>query len=129
MNGWDQPGRFEPQNCYENFYCQRGEAENHVKQQQLDFLATRSSSHWMEANPSRLFFSAFAYLMMERPRTFALEGTQLAAATARTIRTRLLKVAAHVFIRCRRIYIRLASAFPLQDLFRLAARRLQISHR
>ena len=27
VNGWDQPGRFEPQNCYENFYGQRGEAE------------------------------------------------------------------------------------------------------
>ena len=41
--------------------------------------------------------------------------------------TRLLKIAAHVLIRCRRIYIRLASAFPLQDLFRLVAHRLQMS--
>jgi hypothetical protein len=40
--------------------------------------------------------------------------------------TRLLKIAAHVLIRCCRIYIRLASAFPLQDIFRLAARRLQL---
>ena len=35
--------------------------------------------------------------------------------------TRLLKIAAHVLIRCCRIYIRLASAFPLQDPFRLAS--------
>ena len=126
VNGWNQPGRFEPQHCYENFYCQRGEAENHVKQQQLDLFATRSSSHWMQANQLRLFFSAFAYLMMERLRTLALQGTQLATATAGTIRTRLLKIAAHVLIRSRRIHIRLASAFPLQDLFRLASSRLQM---
>ena len=126
VDGWDQPGRFEPQNCYENFYCQRGEAENHVKQQQLDLFATRSSSHWMEANQLRLFFSAFAYLMMERLRTLALLGTPLATATAGTLRMRLLKIAAHVLIRCRRIHIRLASAFPLQDLFRLASSRLQM---
>ena len=65
--------------------------------------------------------------MIERLRTLALQGTQLAVATASTIRTRLLKIAAHVLIRSRRIYIRLASAFPLQDLFRLATRRLQMS--
>ena len=124
-NGWDQPGRFEPQTCYENFYCQRGEAENHIKQQQLDLFGTRFSSHWMEANQLRLFFSAFAYLMMERLRTLALQGTQLATATAGTIRTRLLKIAAHVLIRCRRIHIRLANAFPLQNIFGIACHRLQ----
>jgi hypothetical protein len=127
VDGWDQPGRFAPQNCSENFYGQRGEAENHIKQQQLDLFATRSSSHWMEANQLRLFFSAFADLMIERLRTLALQGAQLAVATASTIRTRLLKIAAHVLIRSRRIYIRWANAFPLQDLFRLAARRLQMS--
>jgi hypothetical protein len=127
VDGWNQPGRFEPQQCYEDFYCQRGEAENHVKQQQLDLYATRSSSHWMEANQLRLSFSAFAYLMMERLRMLALQGTALASATAGTIRTRLLKIAAHLLIRCRRIHIRLASAFPLQNIFGIACRRLHMT--
>lgn len=124
-DGWKQPSRFSPQNCYENFYCQRGEAENNIKQQQLDLAGTRSSSHWMEANQLRLFFSAFTYLMIEQLRTQALKKTQLATATAGTIRTRLLKIAAHVTISCRRIYIRLASAFPLKDVFITASQRLQ----
>jgi hypothetical protein len=124
-DGWNQPERFSPQNCYENFYCHRGEAENNIKQQQLDLAGTRSSSHWMEANQLRLFFSAFTYLMIERLRTHALQGTQLATATAGTIRTRLLKIAAHVVVSCRRIHVRLASAFPLKDIFITAAQRLE----
>jgi Transposase DDE domain group 1 len=47
----------------------------------------------------------------------ALQGTELAKATAGTIRQRLLKIGAMITVSTRRIYIRLASAFPLQNLF------------
>jgi hypothetical protein len=54
----------------------------------------------------------------------ALQGTQLAKATAGTIRQRLLKIGAMVTVSTRRVYVRLASAFPLQDLFVQAHRAL-----
>ena len=91
--------------------------ENQIKQQYLDLEADRTSSHWMAGNQLRLWFSAFALLLFQRLRTLALQGTELANATAGTIRQRLLKIGALVTVSTRRVYVRLASAFPLQKLF------------
>jgi hypothetical protein len=109
--------RFAAQACYEELYCARGNMENQIKQQYLDLHGDRTSSHWMASNQLRLWFSTFALLLLERLRTLALRGTALAHATAGTIRTRLLKVAAHVTVSTRRVYVRLASAFPLKSVF------------
>jgi hypothetical protein len=116
--------RFCAQKCYEDFYCARGDMENQIKQQYLDLEADRTSTHWMASNQLRLWFSAFALLIFQRLRSLALQGTQLAKATAGTIRQRLLKIGAMVTVSTRRVYVRLASAFPLQDLFRQAHRAL-----
>ena len=116
--------RFCAQKCYEDFYCARGDMENQIKQQYLDLEADRTSSHWMASNQLRLWFSAFALLLFQRLRTLALQGTELANATAGTIRQRLLKIGALVTVSTRRVYIRLASAFPLQKLFAQAHRAL-----
>ena len=35
----------DPQELYEDVYCQRGEAENRIKEQQLDLFAGRTSCH------------------------------------------------------------------------------------
>ncbi len=51
-------------------------------------------------------------------------GTQLARATAGTIRLKLLQVAAQVTVSVRRVYIQLSSAHPAQELFRLCHARL-----
>ena len=118
------PDRFCAQKCYEDFYCARGDMENQIKQQYLDLDADRTSTHWMASNQLRLWFSAFALLIFQRLRTLALQGTQLAKATAGTIRQRLLKIGAMVTVSTRRVYVRLASAFPLQDLFVQAHRAL-----
>ena len=98
--------------------------ENQIKQQYLDLDADRTSTHWMASNQLRLWFSTFALLLFERLRTLALRGTQLGRATVDTIRTRLLKVAALVTVSTRRVYVRFASAFPLQDVFAHAQRAL-----
>ena len=116
--------RFCAQKCYEDFYCARGDMENQIKQQYLDLEADRTSSHWMASNQLRLWFSAFALLLFQRLRTLALRGTELAKATAGTIRQRLLKIGALVTVSTRRVYVRLASAFPLQSLFAQAHRAL-----
>ena len=126
--GFDQdrqsPDRFCAQKCYEDFYCARGNMENQIKQQYLDLDADRTSTHWMASNQLRLWFSAFALLLFQRLRTLGLQGTELAHATAGTIRQRLLKIGAMVTVSTRRVYIRFASAFPLQHVFAQAHRAL-----
>jgi hypothetical protein len=116
--------RFCAQKCYEDFYCARGDMENQIKQQYLDLEADRTSTHWMASNQLRLWLSTFALLLVERLRSLALSGTVLARATAGTIRLRLLKIAAQVTVSTRRVYVRLASAFPLQAVFAQAQREL-----
>ena len=60
-----------------------------------------------------------------RERVIGLEGSLLAGATLGSVRLRLLIVAALVQESVRRVHVALCSACPLQDVFRLAASRLQ----
>ena len=116
--------RFTPARLYEGFYCARGEMENVLKQQVLDLRADRMSTHYLASNQLRLWLAAFAYLLLERMRTLGLAGTDLARATAGSVRLKLLKVAGQVRVSVRRVYVQLSSAYPLQALFRLCHRRL-----
>jgi hypothetical protein len=45
---------------YDDLYCQRGEAENRIKETQLDLFGTRASCHKFLANWLRILFSALA---------------------------------------------------------------------
>jgi len=112
------------QGLYEKFYCARGDMENRIKEQQLDMFADRTSTRCMTSNQLRLWFSTFAYILVSRLRATALKGTRLAKATVGTIRLHLLKIAAQVTVSVRRIYVRLASACPMADVFAEAHRRL-----
>jgi hypothetical protein len=123
----EQHGRFTPTNLYEVVYCARGECENVLKQQVLDLQADRMSTHHMASNQLRLWFSAFAYMLVERVRTMGCRGTELARATAGSIRLKLFKVAAQVKVSVRRVYVQLSTAYPLQNLFRLCQQRLSQS--
>lgn len=119
-------GRFTAARLYEEVYCARGEMENMLKQQVLDLQADRMSTHHLASNQLRLWFAAFAYLLIERLRAFGLAGTELARATAGSVRLKLLKVAAQVRVSVRRIYVQLNSAYPFQTLFRICHRRLML---
>jgi hypothetical protein len=112
------------QSLYETDYCGRGDAENMIKQMTLDLDAGRTSSSWMKANQMRLWFSAFAYLLVERVRAIGLKGSALARANLGTVRLRLLKVAAHIKVSVRRVHVSLSSAFPMKMIFRQAQARL-----
>jgi len=118
--------RFGPQRLYEEFYCGRGEMENVLKQQTLDLAADRLSTHHLASNQLRLWLATFAYLLLERVRAWGLAGTELATATVGSVRLKLLKVAAQISVSVRRVYVRLSSAYPWQDLFRLCHRRLRV---
>ncbi|MCX7902621.1 MAG: IS1380 family transposase [Burkholderiaceae bacterium] len=109
---------------YERLYCARGEAENRIKEVQLDLFGTRASCHKFAANQLRLLLAALAYTLMQRLRELALAGTELARATAATIRVRLLKIGAAIVRNTRRVRILLASHHPLRALFLHAARAL-----
>ena len=109
---------------YDDLYCQRGEAENRIKETQLDLFGTRTSSRKFLANWLRVLFSALAYTLMQRLRELALAGTDLARASAATIRVRLLKIGVAVIRNTRRIRILFASHHPLRDVFLVAARAL-----
>jgi hypothetical protein len=117
--------RFTPARLYEELYCARGEMENVLKQQVLDMRADRMSTHYLASNQLRLWLATFAYLLMERLRALGLAGTDLASATAGSVRLKLLKVAAQVRVSVRRVYVQLNTAYPWQEMFRLCHRRLQ----
>ena len=109
---------------YDELYCLRGEAENRIKETQLDLFGTRASCHKFHANWLRLMFAALAYTLIQRLRDTALAGTELARATAASIRVRLLKIGAAILRNTRRIRIMLASHHPLRDTFLFAAQAL-----
>jgi Transposase DDE domain group 1 len=115
---------FEAQELYENIYCARGEMENRIKECQLDLFADRTSAASLRANQLRLWFASLAYALMTALRRLALQGTELAQATAGTIRLKLLKLGAQVTVSVRRIKIAIASACPLKGVFAAAHRRL-----
>jgi Transposase DDE domain group 1 len=124
FKGDKDQARFIAARLYEELYCARGDMENMLKQQVLDLQADRMSTHHLASNQLRLWFATFGYLLMERLRAQGLAGTELAQATAGSVRLKLLKVAAQVRVSVRRVYVQLSSAYPLQELFRLCHRRL-----
>jgi hypothetical protein len=124
FKGDQDRARFIPTRLYEEVYCARGEMENLLKQQTLDLRADRMSTHYLASNQLRLWLATLAYLLMERLRALGLAGTDLASATAGSVRLKLLKVAAQVRVSVRRVYVQLNTAYPWQELFRLCHRRL-----
>jgi len=113
-----------PLQLYERLYCARGEAENRIKEAQLDLFGTRASCHRFAANQLRLLLAALAYTLMQRLRELALKGSELERATAATIRSRLLKIGAAIVRNTRRVRVLLASHHPLRAVFLSAARAL-----
>jgi hypothetical protein len=90
----------EPDPLYDGLYCQRGEAENRIKEAQLDLFGTRASRSRFMANQFPLLLAALAYTLMQR-----LIGEAILRNT-------------------RRARAMLASHHPLHVLFATAASRL-----
>jgi Transposase DDE domain group 1 len=113
-----------PKALYERRYCARGEAENRIKEAQIDLFGRRASCHRFQANQLRLLLAALAYTLMIKLRAQALKGTELAQACTATIRTRLLKIGAAVVRNTRRVRVLLASSHPMKHVFLSAAQAL-----
>ena len=109
---------------YDQLYCQRGEAENRIKEAQLGLFATRTSCHYFNANQFRILLSALAYTLVERLRALALKDTPLAHAQIHTLRNQLLKLAAVITRNTRRIRLYFASHWPSAPIFQSALHAL-----
>ena len=114
----------EPAALYDQLYCQRGEAENRIKEAQGGLFATRTSCHVFASNQLRVLLAALAYVLIERKRALALQGTELASAQIDTLRIKLLKLAAVVTRNTRRIRLYFASNWPSASIFAQALRTL-----
>ncbi len=110
---------------YEELYCARGEMENRIKEQQLHLFADRTSTATMRANQLRLYFSSFAYVLMQGLRWMGLHGTELEKAQCETIRLRLFKVGARISVSTRKVWVSLSEAYPRQALFAGVLRQLR----
>lgn len=112
------------QALYEELYCARGEMENRIKEQ-LSLFAPRVSAETMKANQLRMSLSGCAYVLMHALRRMGLKGTEMERAQATTIRLRLLKIGARIRITARKIWLSMASGFPLEAVFRQAWAQLR----
>jgi len=107
-----------------DWYEQRGQAENFIKDLKNEIAADRLSCSAYRANALRLQVHGLAYNLLVLFRRVVLRATALASATIGTIRLRLLKVAARVVRSVRRLWFHLATGWPGQPLFVLILDRL-----
>ena len=114
----------EAQTLYEDRYCQRGDMENRIKEQQRGLFADRTSCHRFVANQFRVLLAAAAYVLVSHIRREGLAETELARAEVGTIRLRLFKVGAWVQRSVRRVVVRMASSYPWPELFAGVVNRL-----
>jgi len=112
------------QYLYDEIYCQRGETENRIKEQQIDLFADRTSAHRFLANQFRLLLASAAYVLVEYIRRVGLINTELADAQCGTIRLKLFKLGARIVKSVRRIVVHIASCYPYAQILRRVSERL-----
>ena len=91
--------------------------ENRIKEQQLDLFADRTSAHTMRANQLRLYFSSFAYVLMQALRRLGAQGTELARAQVSTLRLKLLKIGTRIKLTARRVWLSFSQSYPYAQTF------------
>ena len=85
-----------PRALYEDLYCRRGQAENHIKSWKTHLRADRTSCTKATANQFRLFLHAAAYWVLWGVRTLMPRRSYWRAAQFDTLRLRLIKLAVRV---------------------------------
>ena len=101
----------EERELYEEFYCESGDMENCIKEQQLGLFEDCTSTSWLRSNQLRLYFSSFAYVLVYALRRLGLEGTELGKAQCDTIRLKLFKVGAQVRVSVRKVCISFSQSY------------------
>jgi Transposase DDE domain group 1 len=109
---------------YEDVYCRRGQAENHIKSWKTHLAADRTSCTKATANQLRLFLHAGAYWLMWGLRMSMPKRSMWRAAQFDTLRLRLIKIAARVVEMKTMIRVHLPTSCPAQNILRLALGRI-----
>ena len=109
---------------YEDLYCRRGQAENHIKSLKTHLAADRTSCTKASANQFRLFLHAGAYWLMWGLRVSMPKRSMWRVAQFDTLRLRLIKIAARVVEMKTMIRVHLPTSCPAQDILRLALERM-----
>jgi hypothetical protein len=110
---------------YEDIYCARGQAENHIKSWKTHLAADRTSCYRAAANQMRLFLHLGAYWLMWNLRAAMPRRSLWRVAQFDTLRLRLIKLAAVVEVLKRKLRIHLPSSTPNQPIFTLALTKLE----
>lgn len=111
----------EPTAVYD-WYVDRGEAENWIKDLKAGCFADRLSCHRFWANQFRLLLHAAAYGLLDTVRRW-LVAARVARMTLETVRLRLLKIGGWVREGIDRVRLRLASSHPGEAWWRALATR------
>jgi hypothetical protein len=109
---------------YEDLYCQRGQAENHIKAWRLHLAADRTSCSKASANQLRLMLHTGAYWLLWSLRSLMPKRSTWRVAQFDALRLRLVKIATRVVALKSRVMLHLPSACPDQAILRLALERL-----
>jgi Transposase DDE domain group 1 len=105
---------------YEDVYCRRGQAENHIKSWKTHLAADRTSCTKATANQMRLFLHAGSYWIMWGLRVSMPRRSMWRIAQFDTLRLRLIKIAARVVEMKTMIRIHLPTSCAGQDILRFA---------
>ncbi len=110
----------DPETVYQ-FYCQRGDVENRLKELHHGLEMDRTSCSSFVANQFRVLLTLAAYILFQELRRRAA-GTSCADAQVTTLRERLLKLAVWVERSVRRIVLHMPLTFPWLSTWRHLAR-------
>ena len=108
---------------YETVYCARGQAENFIKLHKAQLASDRTSCRDPRANQMRLILHTAAYWLLYELRAGAPKRSAWARAEFKTLRLRLIKIAARVVEGTARIRVWLPTACPDRAIFSLLAGR------
>ncbi len=109
---------------YQDIYCARGQAENHIKAWKTHLAAGRTSCCQASANQMRLFLHVGAHWVTWSLRTLMPRRSRWRLAQFDTIRLRLIKLAVRIAVLKTQIRPHLPRATPDQALFALLLTRM-----
>jgi hypothetical protein len=113
-----------PRRIYEDLYCARGQAENHIKAWRRHLAADRTSCSRATANQLRLMLHTGAYWLLWSLRSLMPKRSTWRVAQFDTLRLRLVKLATRVVALKTKVMLHLPSACPDKAILRLALERL-----
>jgi hypothetical protein len=116
--------RLRGRTVYEDIYCARGQAENHIKAWKTHLAADRTSCCRAAANQMRLFLHLGAYWLMWGLRAAMPRGSLWRVAQFDTLRLRLIKLAAKLEVLKRKVRLHLPLSTPNQPIFACVLARL-----